>query len=68
MGSWFFSYNPSIKWVRIYGGNSPMLGSIFFLTKALMGSVSVCRLILGSGLLHVDSKDTEPRRSKERYK
>ena len=25
----------------------------FFLTKALMGSVSVCRLILGSGLLHV---------------
>ena len=30
-----------------------MLGSIFFLTKALMGSVSVCRLILGPGLLHV---------------
>ena len=30
-----------------------MLGAISFLTKALMGSVSVCRLILGSGLLHV---------------
>ena len=30
-----------------------MLGTISFLTKALMGSVSVCRLILESGLLHV---------------
>ena len=53
MGSWVYSYNPSIKWVRIYGGNSPMLGSIFFLTRPLMGSVFICHLILRLDLLHV---------------
>ena len=56
----FFSYNPSIKWARIYGGNSPMLGSIFFLTKALMGLVSLSYIyICLACTYHESSKSVE---------